>query len=100
MNRISKFAVTLHSESWPIMELSIAGNHRPYRHYVNGALETHINLCILIRSVCHLYLYTCDIVRSIAVWSPTAYYIICLGLSAHAWLIWLISDMVLQFKGS
>ena len=38
MIRISKFAITLHGQSWPVMELSIAGNRRPYRHYVNGAL--------------------------------------------------------------
>ena len=46
MNHISKFAVTWHGEYWPIMELSITGNCRPYRHNVNRALEAFIE-CLL-----------------------------------------------------
>ncbi len=33
-----KFAVTLHGQSWRIVELSIGGNRGHYRHSVNGAL--------------------------------------------------------------
>ena len=34
MNRISKFAVTWHGESWPIVELSIAGTGH-YRYIIS-----------------------------------------------------------------